>query len=54
MNKHKNISISLFEAFYQLVVHGSFTNTAKALGISKAAVSHTIKQLEKELKVDLL
>lgn len=54
MNKHKNISISLFEAFYQLVVHGSFTNTAKALGISKAAVSHTIKQLEKELRVDLL
>ncbi|APC90808.1 MULTISPECIES: LysR family transcriptional regulator [Francisella] len=54
MKKHKNISINLFETFYQLVMYGSFTNTAKALGITKAAVSHTVKQLEKELKVDLL
>ncbi len=50
----KNIPINFFEIFYKLVTYGSFTNTADALGITKAAVSHTIKQLEKELKVDLL
>lgn len=50
----KNIPINLFEIFYKLVTYGSFTNTANALGITKAAISHSIKQLEKELKVDLL
>ncbi|WP_173405917.1 LysR family transcriptional regulator [Francisella philomiragia] len=54
MKNKKNIPISFFEIFYKLVTYGSFTNTANTLGITKAAVSHTIKQLEKELKVDLL
>ncbi|MEY8766852.1 MULTISPECIES: LysR family transcriptional regulator [Francisella] len=54
MKNKKNIPINFFEIFYKLVTYGSFTNTADALGITKAAVSHTIKQLEKELKVDLL
>ncbi|WP_150467229.1 LysR family transcriptional regulator [Francisella sp. SYW-9] len=54
MKNYKKISISLFEVFYELVLHNSFTNTAKALGVTKAAISHSIKLLEKELKVDLI
>lgn len=54
MKVAKKISVSLFEVFYELSLHGSFTSTAKALGVTKASVSHSIKQLEKELRVDLL
>ncbi|MED7819979.1 MULTISPECIES: LysR family transcriptional regulator [unclassified Francisella] len=54
MKDYKKIPISLFEVFHELVLHGSFTNTAKAIGVTKAAISHSIKLLEKELKVDLI
>ncbi len=54
MNNYKKIPISLFEVFYELILNGSFTNTAKALSVTKAAISHSIKLLEKELKVDLI
>ena len=54
MKSYKKIPISLFEVFHELVLYGSFTKTAKALGVTKAAISHSIKLLEKELKVDLI
>lgn len=54
MKDYKKIPISLFEVFHELILHSSFTNTAKALGVTKAAISHSIKLLEKELKVDLI
>ncbi|MED7789655.1 LysR family transcriptional regulator [Francisella sp. 19X1-34] len=54
MRIYKKIQVSLFEVFYELVLHNSFTKTAELLGVTKAAISHSIKQLEKELKVDLI
>lgn len=54
MKSCKKTPISLFEVFHELVLYGSFTKTAKALGVTKAAISHSIKLLEKELKVDLI
>lgn len=54
MKVAKKIQVSLFEIFYELSLHGNFTNTAKVLGVTKAAISHSVKQLEKEIGVDLL
>lgn len=42
-----------FETFLIVAKTGSFTAAAKQLGISKAAVSHTIRLLEESLQVGL-
>ena len=40
-------------AFNELAKLGSFTKAAEKLGLTQSAVSHTIKNLEKQLEVDL-
>ncbi|AIT09675.1 LysR family transcriptional regulator [Candidatus Francisella endociliophora] len=52
--KLKKIPISQLETFYFLVNNNSFTKAAHELGITKSAISHAIKSLEAELKVDLI
>ena len=54
IKKGKKVSASHLEMFYTLVSSGNFTMAGKHLGISKAAVSNTIKILEKELEVTLI
>lgn len=51
MKKHP---LHHFELFLLVAQLGSFTAAAKAMGISKAAVSQTIKALEDSLKTPLL
>lgn len=46
-------SLNHFETFLCVAKNGSFTQAAKQLGISKAAVSHTIRLLEESLQVPL-
>ena len=43
-----------FETFLTVVELGSFTAAAKQLGISKAAVSQTIRTMETALETPLL
>jgi DNA-binding transcriptional LysR family regulator len=52
--KYAKISFQNLEIFNELNIYGSFTDTAKALGVSKAAISHAIKHLENDLRVELL
>ncbi|OYK80471.1 LysR family transcriptional regulator [Coxiella burnetii] len=46
-------SLHHFEAFLCVAESGGFTPAAKQLGISKAAVSHTIRLLEESLRTPL-
>jgi DNA-binding transcriptional LysR family regulator len=52
--KQKKPALQLFENFLIVADKLSFTRAAQALGITKAAVSHSVKTLETELGVDLL
>lgn len=49
----KPVSLLQFEVFLSITEHGSFTEAAKSLNLSKAALSKTIKALEKELELSL-
>lgn len=49
----KGTNFQHFEAFLAVAAQHSFTAAAKQLGISTAAVSHTIRQLEASLKLSL-
>ena len=42
------------KAFYHLARVGSFTRTARVLGVTQSAVSHSIKKLEGSLDTDLV
>lgn len=46
-------SLKQFEYFLAVAEHRSFTHAAKRLHVTKTAVSNTIRELEKELGVDL-
>lgn len=50
----KNPSLQHFETFIKVAEYQSFTKTAKHLGVTKAAVSHTIRLLEESFNADLL
>ena len=50
MNK---LSLQNFETFLAVAERGSFTSAAEVLGISKAAVSQTIRSLEESLEIPL-
>jgi len=51
---HKVKQVSRLLVFGEVAKQGSFTSAAKALGISKSAVSQQISLLEKELAVQLM
>src|SRR5579863_8165551 len=50
MNK---LALQHFETFLEVANQGSFTTAASILGVSKTAVSQTIRLLEESLKVSL-
>jgi DNA-binding transcriptional LysR family regulator len=45
---------SQLQAFLAVARHRSFSGAARELGVSRSAVSHTVKQLEEQLRVVLL
>lgn len=48
-----NISADLYKVFCQVGLYRSFSKAAKVLGVSQSAISQNIKQLEKNLGVQL-
>lgn len=48
-----NVSTELYRAFYGVGLHMSFSKAAKAAGVSQSAVSQSVKQLERELNMQL-
>src|SRR6266699_5919403 len=42
------------QAFLTVARHRSFSGAARELGVSRSAVSHTVRQLEEQLRVVLL
>ena len=42
-----------YQIFKTAAETGSFTKAAKELYITQSAVSHTIRELEKEMEIDL-
>ena len=42
------------QAFLSVARHKSFSGAARELGVSRSAVSHTVRQLEEQLRVVLL
>lgn len=54
MEENKNlVNLSLYKLFYLVCKNGSFTSTAKELGLTQPSVSYNIKKLEDELGVTL-
>ncbi|WP_308525904.1 LysR family transcriptional regulator [Veillonella magna] len=48
-----SISTDLYRTFFGVGLHLSFSKAAKDIGVSQSAISQSIKQLEKELKITL-
>lgn len=48
-----NISTELYRAFYRVGLYLSFSKAAKVAGVSQSAISQSVKQLEKELDMQL-
>lgn len=49
----ENINYEWYKTFYYTALHLSFTKAAEALFVTQSSVSQTIKQLEKQLAVQL-
>lgn len=47
------VDLSLYKLFYLVCKNGSFSKTAKELGLTQPSVSYNIKKLEDELGVTL-
>jgi DNA-binding transcriptional LysR family regulator len=47
-------NLSDFQAFSAIAEHRSFSGTADELGVSRPALSHTLRALERDLGVRLL
>lgn len=52
-NNENLVDLSLYKLFYLVCQNGSFSKTAKQLGLTQPSVSYNIKKLEDELGVTL-